>query len=338
MHPRDYYADLLKSHGLREDFFPLKESDLEHIRKELRSLGFSDKEVHKRLETAYQVGRDRFQWIVNTILETLLSRLSDEQRHFIKSSCYFAQFPIGDFNAVAVKCAPKAYLILINVGLMVFLDHLTTLIFRFISEMSNAASSRNNIDPDLKNERRSTGRLIMAAIKDFLIYRQAFAPLYDTSSALFPGRATLLQKMEEFILCHEISHVLKGHLDSDKETKISIANFADDKSAEIRAIATDWDQEFEADAGGALLMLDLPGLVKKRGDEFKNDFEPTVNAPLAFLAIGELIEKTCNISSKTHPPCNLRTEKLWNMLTVIFPKPALHFGYSFRQVLRGFVT
>lgn len=128
--------------------------------------------------------------------------------------------------------------------------------------------------------------------------------------------SVLCGSMELFVLGHEYGHFVCGHLNEGSTRKAMIGGEDSDK------IATNWQQEFEADVRGLEYMLAVMG---KRGFDLSLSFW---GADFFFCCI-DIVEKAVSTIrtgssdvhlSSTHPPTNMRRELLHSVLKNSVPE------------------
>lgn len=117
----------------------------------------------------------------------------------------------------------------------------------------------------------------------------------------------LLNAVELFIIAHEYSHIVRGHLNNGGNDEVELCNI------QAEQFTRKWEQEFEADTVG--LFFTIKSLIN-RG--FQPDFD-LVGADLFFI-LQEMVAKAKSIVrygseevteySKSHPPALARRENL----------------------------
>lgn len=123
--------------------------------------------------------------------------------------------------------------------------------------------------------------------------------------------STLRASMEMFIVGHEIGHVALGHLDGRRAPEAITADL------EAQTVRTNWQQEFEADAIGLLLMVRT--MIREHGLDVAMSYW---GAHLFFGCV-EIVERTVSLLAtgepatwrgSSHPPTQQRQAMLQQVL------------------------
>jgi hypothetical protein len=216
---------------------------------------------------------------------------------------YVADFPLGSFNAQA-KRVKNGYLVLVNSGLSV-------LTLALLRTLNSAASD----DPfDVVHDDKAVDSIRRIAIAYLQWNDPIYGPLPLGGGIKGMRASALAGACLEFVIAHEYSHILSGHLDrSRKETgKVTTP------MGPLDIVKNRWEDEFEADLLGYQILLghekpseldlSLLDIVESQLAEAAAGHPPppeearsitqaieqkaTLVAPLVLLAMDELLSRT----------------------------------------------
>ena len=204
-------------------------------------------------------------------------------------------FPIRSLNAQAVK-VESGFLLLVNEGLMLSALQISIIVASLASVESKGEVLPTDIDIDQAKKlfKDWVLALITEETKTQLDFRLVSARRYDLAHGLF---ATLV----DFVIAHELSHVLSRHFDD------VIAFHPDQVNKHIEAYTHSWQQEFEADQ----VAIEL---VKR----IYHDQVPEESMYLGAALFFELTEAIADMSTgfrdqlglRLHPPAAARRSNL----------------------------
>jgi hypothetical protein len=243
----------------------------------------------------------------------LIQDMATEIEHLIvkagvsfSHNVFAGEFPTGSFNA-QIRPAANGFLVLINTGLMMFIyQTLKVMMYSAFDEGVNPIEYRNRV-----------GNLSVAHVLSEIVlaYLTVGDPRYATRLPALGGTRMMLfndffDNCERFAVAHEYGHLIGGHLD---EPKLAVSNTP---VGELEIVKKEWQQEFEADVLGALILLRALPPIRNDYDFMK--FKFVVSGPLIFFTLDELITKATMeilglgnfVIVTDHPPAQLRIENL----------------------------
>jgi hypothetical protein len=205
-----------------------------------------------------------------------------------------------DVNSCCVRVPAGEYVILVNVGLMIFLYQLTKI---FCSRISVKPDRETDIIVRNSKELMETAKYTFQTVAAYLSYNVPAPPripiiTMDEEQVSFV--AGILHFAELFVLAHEFGHIIEDHFSTTKVIKVRI------KEEDISIFRADWNQEYEADRCGLELMLET---VKEKSERSLVRASSYLGPDLFFTFL-DLIEKIGNFKPTSHPPAKLRRENL----------------------------
>lgn len=236
--------------------------------------------------------------IINEIPKAIAKRHSEEFMQFVSNERYFyvGILDISEANAKAIPAPNGGWLIVVNWGLPIFLYEVARAIstrFKFQDSFDNRPFGESLLEFD------ETCRIIAEI---FAWYRGVGRPAaFDfpvhPAQAIAAGKLAMFA--EQFVVAHEMSHFLAGHIPTPFSGRKYMANLSDDVPS------SRWEQEFEADRVGLRVLLGRndPYLQAEQVGAYTGaDF---------FLQVMSLFEELAEIPpASTHPPSGLRLKQL----------------------------
>lgn len=316
MNPRDYYQQLVKE--LDRSGYSIKLNPANEVRTMVASqvaseIGFSTSEI-KNLYKKKGMNSLDFESNLSTIIEghtkAIFDSLPTDQSRKLHNKVYAGLYPTGEFNAEAVLVPGNGgYLFLINFGLMMLINVTSKIIFSQAGGMDTKQKTQVT-KPLLTN--KEAGEYLRDTIRQYLTldewrptYKQNRIVLHTDALRIF--KTMLTDNAEKFVLAHEFSHAILGHLDR-KNLKFKKLALPNGKSS-ISVIEKNWNDEFEADALAGLLFFN--NFPKNISNQFELlQVEMALAAPIMIFELQKAIEKVGNIRSTSHPPAEERIKNL----------------------------
>ena len=243
----------------------------------------------------------------------------------------FGSLPTGQVNGMALRVPQtKEFVILIEEGLFAYANLAAkALVMAFpLRDEGNGMMSMAISAEDARIE-LGKNPVPLEKFKELLLAyviggHPHFAKSYFSDSYFEQVASAFRNSFELFVIGHEYGHILAGHLTSNKTKKAMLADESEDE------IATNWQNEFEADVRGLDLMLMAQ---QKNGLDLPLSFSGAV----FFFKCVEIIEKAISIiqtgdvtasHSITHPPTQTRLEFLYT--TINNSVPVEHTAETFQ--------
>lgn len=332
MTPEEYYRELVRRAGF-EDFWVLPR-DPESIRDRAKQLR----------ETMRAIGRD-MTWeeaissvgktlgpndVLASIKADIESGLTPEESANLDDSLFVGQFPTGDPNACVTSAPSGGFLVLVNLGLMQLIHQLMIVLCSRVRiqplgwHIGRIRIPRPfaRVEEDVDVSFPRVKSWFMGAIQSYFQYED-LPPLPAASK---PGRrrymvALLTDSIERFVVAHEYGHVIRRHLGTPVREEVTM------HGARISLIPKTWEQEYEADRLGCLLMM-RPFLEARKLGAKPKTFRKTVEwwlagPPLA-LEIVHMLEHVRGAGGGSHPPASGRGEQVRQLIVAEFPYLQLH--------------
>jgi tetratricopeptide (TPR) repeat protein len=284
----------------------------------IKKKGFSGDDANRLLEHALQgleVQSGKFNQFVtgdNYVrreADKILTAFGNENRQDITENVTFGTLPLPNLDGMCLKVPDGGYLVLINFG-----------VFALFEVVSNVLSGLIHFKVDGKETQpgfshvRAAGYLIdfVSAFPDIsqsLANRYSeFYHVYETvDSPRGYFCSTLGDTLINFIIAHEISHFVRGHVNEVQCRHILMDHPGSDQ---VTVEATQYGrfQEHEADTlGAAILVL---GTENSASEYSKYDAMIAELASQVFFLVLELMENLKGMKSFTHPSATERREHL----------------------------
>lgn len=236
----------------------------------------------------------------NLIIYELMHKLQNELINSGISipTCYAGVFPTDSCNAQA-RVHNGSSLILIDTGYMEMIEGVVTCLFS--EEHDNTKATELN-----------------SVVEKYVIDRQRPSAIsFSTKGVDWGGGIVpiVVNSVEEFILSHEIAHLVLGHV-SENSTTFMSPRFSD----KIEVCEKDANQEFSADLWASKHLVER---IKLGSDKDEKIMLAIGGATIA-LGVGLLVEsskkKAGLLPDATHPPAFERMymlEILWEILGVV---------------------
>jgi hypothetical protein len=225
---------------------------------------------------------------------------------------YFGMFPTSVFNARAVR-TQSGVLCLLNTGLTSFLYNFSIGCCYAVTEESHNFFRMPSFNATLRSEPRLLTALgIAISVAYQYIAHSAHALPESLPEEYEAGTLTMAagvaESMKTFVVAHEISHMLLGHLDSSMVTECSVRT----RVGEIRALNRSQEQEFAADLLAQRILIAI--------DQDSWPVTSFIGGGLFFFLanvfVEQLAEKLFHVASNewspsdTHPPALNRIDAL----------------------------
>jgi hypothetical protein len=217
--------------------------------------------------------------------------------------------PTGRINAMAILLDKTDYIIVADAGLQVFGLLLSKLVATAFSETHSGASQRFSLNLENVRNREVVQQRFTELVVAYVIKgHPAAAPAYLLDRPQQTLATLLRESMFLFVLGHEYSHIICGHLASSAESLTNVGGES------FKEITRNWDMELEADAWG--MALQAAAMIRRR--------TPTAIACLApelFFSTIEILDLALNVMQSTtqsrrganadsHPPVEKRREAI----------------------------
>ncbi len=134
------------------------------------------------------------------------------------------------------------------------------------------------------------------------------AQQYTPNKRLASISSLIRDSFELFVVGHEYSHILLGHLKNNSQDMFSYISLNDEK---IKVIANNWKEEIEADQLAALLTI-----IAMKGFDFASSYVG-VDISLIVLIILERIQEEIygdKVMHMSHPPAEIRRNLVYENL------------------------
>ncbi len=228
------------------------------------------------------------------------------------------------------------YVVLVNVGLMLFLHVVAKLVFtqaRWGSQKQNETWETTSASVHLSlpfedavaHLREAVGQYIKIGMWLPTPNREHVA-IQDSDINILLLR--LVEAAERFVLAHEFSHAILGHL--DRKATITLA--MPDGTETVSIISKTFQEEYDADLFAAsLLSAGFPTHLERDDHAAAIQIQTTIAGPLFFFALDEIIREAGGSKLPTHPPSKERAQKLRSYFATIVPSP----GFSIANAAIG---
>jgi hypothetical protein len=228
-----------------------------------------------------------------------------EQKVQLPCELFAGLFPTGQLNARAIPVAGVGALLLVNVGLM-------DLIFMLL-KTNIATRAKNETVPLLTDEQ---AEMVLADVFNAYLYGEgslgawSLPPLPQEREG---NLAFVLQRAEQFVLAHEIGHVVLGHVSIDGPEK--------------RHRVGDYTQEQENEADQFALELLLRAHKQEPQWELRSSF--LAGAVMTFFAVADAVQRLqqalaqSNAQTESHPALADRMNRAAQQLRTALPIPDL---------------
>lgn len=240
----------------------------------------------------------------------------------IDKNVYIGQFPTGSFNAQVCPVLDGG-LILINTGLMMFIYQVAK-IMSFSMVAANFDEKGQPIEKTVKSKSQYSHEQIVSALSEVVLAYLIAG--HSTAAQRFPAEGgfrgiiagNITTAAEKFVIAHEYGHVIAGHLNSPRTI------VAKSGVGEINLISKSWQQEMEADALGAYIMIAGEDRVIDSPEKLFN-FQILVAGILFFFSLDDLITSCVEgITGRQdlhimtdHPPSAVRLKMLQELFKKI---------------------
>lgn len=160
--------------------------------------------------------------------------------------------------------------------------------------------NKDSINENLKTNKKGNNLFLEILILYFLYENLSFSKIFYEEDINIKLSAVLWDTAELFIVAHEYSHIILGHLPAEKNFS---KRFLDDNSM-LYQVVRNWREEFSADALAFQLTMD-----KNRKSGY-GLFTCYLGIEFLFACL-DIIEKMYNVEfSETHPSAQMRIENL----------------------------
>lgn len=330
----------------------------EEVKKNMKKQLLEEIKLLKNLElpTQYQTHGDYFlmNYFANRIEKSIDSirlkgtnkewRLRDLSLNFTRP--IFGTLPTGDIQAVTYGLkGSNEYLIVFESDLFHFCNLLSKIIARALPFDRITDGERTEFSTDIDKIRKNIeyNNEILQRFQELIIAylikgKVVRAPQYYLKAPYTMIAENLRDSMELFVMGHEYAHILLNHL----KGKESFAQVLDFESA--YNIIFKWEEEFEADSLGLLLMI---GAMKNIG----YDNSLSYWGAECFCSGYEVIEKGKSILRTgtdefywrkgkkdgpvgDHPPAETRRTKLREMMKIHFDEKPINLSKIVEEIIK----
>ena len=257
------------------------------------------------------------------LLHDLFQRISDQANKVLNPSrvtfphkLTYGTIRMGEFSAfVESGIRDRDYLIVISDGLFTFANLLSKSIGLLIkgneTEKNKIAYSysKESIENSLKNCHEAIIRFVDLIMAYVITGDPAKSKQYTPKKELWPILSLIRDAFELFVVGHEYSHVLLGHLDDcEKAMQINLINI---KDAQIESVVLEWSKEIEADCTASLLTI-----LAMEGFDFVCSFIGVDICLITLYMLEQISFKLMGqeVTHKSHPPGEVRREVVYNLL------------------------
>lgn len=230
---------------------------------------------------------------INNLIKAYGLNLSEE--------IYFNVFPTNDFNASA-HCTENGHIVLLNRGVIKLIHNVIYNSFYLISDQYLTSNNKTAF------EKKVTAHTIKV-IAEYLLsdqHKSFFVDRYELDLESFYSAFYLIGAVKNFIVGHEVAHVLLGH-----SAQGNIKNIIAGSRENVEVISKSHAQEFEAD--------DLAQRLLIFSDQNNLSF-PSIGGGIAFLLLDLMVlsihsklsnnPKLYYSDSESHPSAIERIKKL----------------------------
>lgn len=349
------YLEILSDHGLIE---PQRKKSVGEAIDFIHSLKLSDstddreaaEEILELFSHEPFLGLLDNKEFIDTVSSTVLDKdlypiisFYEKRGHAIASSIYFNEFPTHSFNAEIMK-VDGGYLCLFNTGLLRLISRIG---FCLLNPIEGTIFEGGNsgveisLDTNIHEDSNGFKEAMISIVKlchEFLIGRgivpgTSYRPSLKMEPAAYLASAALAGGMKSFVISHELSHYVLGHLKNAPNCRIAT------QKGDIDGLLVKHQCEFAADLDAlkTLLLIDSkePAIV------------PRIIGSIAFFYIQLIIEmlsrkflpeeRALGNSSYSHPSSQRRISKIKNYLRLKISTDSMisleRFEYIFQLAL-----
>jgi len=244
-------------------------------------------------------------------------KVANDNNINIPDEIVLGTLPLNYLDAFTCIFPKGQRLIALSQGLLLFLYAMGRVVSSFFPRLNYDENKnyvifdfkRNTINQNLKTNKKGHEFFLETLILYFLFENLSYSKIYYEEDINMPLSAVLWDTAELFIVAHEYSHIILGHLPAEKSFS---KRFLDENSM-LYQIVRNWDEEFSADTLAFQLTM------AKNQNSGYGSFACYLGIEFLFACLG-LIEKINNVEfSETHPSAKMRIENLRQYIKSIFP-------------------
>jgi hypothetical protein len=245
--------------------------------------------------------------ILNRHSEDII-KVANENNIFIPNGIILGTLPLNYLDAFTRVFPQGQRLIALSEGLFLFLYSMGRVVSSFFTKINDDKDksyatfdfNKDSINENLKTNKKGYNLFLETLILYFLYKDLSFSKIYYEEDTNINLSAVLWDTAELFIVAHEYSHIILGHLPAENNfTK----RFLDDNSM-LYQVVRNWSEEFSAD----ILAFQLT--MAKNQKSGYGLFACYLGIEFLFACLN-IIEKVYNVEfSETHPSAQMRIENL----------------------------
>lgn len=265
------------------------------------------KEIAINLNTPISEQDSAGYFILNRHSENII-KVANENNIIIPNGIVLGTLPLNYLDAFTCVFPQGQRLIALSEGLFLFLYSMGRVVSSFFSKINDDENksyatfdfNKDSINENLKTNKKGHELFLETLILYFLYENLSFSKIYYEEDININLSAVLWDTAELFIVAHEYSHIILGHLPAEKNFS---KRFLDDNSM-LYQIVRNWSEEFSADALAFQLTM------AKNQNSGYGLFACYLGIEFLFACL-DIIEKIYNVEfSETHPSAQMRIENL----------------------------
>ncbi|SHH88753.1 Peptidase U49 [Caloranaerobacter azorensis DSM 13643] len=237
-------------------------------------------------------------------------KIGDKNNIAIPNDIVLGTLPLNYLDAFTCVFPQGQRLIALSEGLLLFLYSMGRVVSSFFSKINDDINryksyvtfdfNSDSINKNLKMNKKGHEHFLETLIVYFAYENLSFSKIYYKEDANINLSAVLWDTAELFIVAHEYSHIILGHLPEEKDF---IRRFLDDDSM-LYQIVRNWSEEFSADSLAFQLTM------ANNQNTGYGLFGCYLGIEFLFACL-DIIEKVYNIEfTETHPSAQMRIENL----------------------------
>jgi len=274
------------------------------------------KELAKNIDTPITEQDSSGFFILNKHSEKIIKVAKENDIH-IPEGIVLGTLPLNYLDAFTCVFPAGKRLVALSEGLFLFLYSMGRVVSSFFSKGSTNNKNydtfdlnRESIYENLEVNKKAHEAFLEVLVSYFVYENLSMLEIYYKEDTNINLSGLLWDTSELFIVAHEYSHIVLGHLPEEKSfTK----RFLDDDSM-LYQIVRNWSEEFSADELAFQLTM------ASNQNKGYGLFGCYLGIEFLFACL-DIIEKVHNIKfSETHPSSKMRTEHLRKYLEHTLPK------------------
>ena len=265
------------------------------------------KEIAINLNTPISEQDSAGYFILNRHSENII-KVANENNIFIPNGIILGTLPLNYLDAFTCVFPQDQRLIVLSEGLFLFLYSMGRVVSSFFSKINEDENksyvtfdfNKDSINENLKTNKKGHNLFLEILILYFLYDDLSFSKIYYEEDVNINLSSVLWDTAELFIVAHEYSHIILGHLSAEKNFS---KRFLDDNSM-LYQVVRNWIEEFSADTLAFQLTM------AKNQKSGYGLFSCYLGIEFLFACL-DIIEKIYKDEfSETHPSAQMRIENL----------------------------